>query len=113
MTENMKKLLEIASGNEELKDKLSKASKEEIIAIAKENGITIAEADFEEAKGELNDDELAAISGGETCDCWIGGGGKGSAGQKTCGCGGLGFGYTSRGKERCSCVAIGIGNDFT
>lgn len=51
MTDNMKKLLELASDNEELKAKL--------IAIAKENDISLTDADF-----ELSEDALNAVSGG-------------------------------------------------
>ncbi len=64
MTDNMKKFLELISGNEELTAKLNGASKEETIAIAKENGIELTDADFEAASGEIADDDLGAVSGG-------------------------------------------------
>lgn len=63
MTDNVRKLLEMASANEALKEKLINASKEEIIAIAKEAGIVLDEADF-----EIGDDELRAVSGGTGSD---------------------------------------------
>lgn len=63
MTENIKKLLELASTNEELKAKLTDASKDEFIAVAKENGIELTDADFEQSS-ELSEDELNAVAGG-------------------------------------------------
>jgi len=63
MTENMQKLLEIVSGNKELAAKIGGMGKEDIIALAKELGVTLTEADF--AKNcELSDDELDAVVGG-------------------------------------------------
>ena len=46
MTENMKKLLELVSGNKELAAKIGGMGKENIIALAKELGIEFTEADF-------------------------------------------------------------------
>lgn len=63
MTDNVRKLLEMASADEALKEKLTNASKEEIIAIAEEAGIVLEEADF-----EIGDDELRAVSGGTGSD---------------------------------------------
>ena len=63
MTENFKKLLELISGNEELTARLNNASKEEVIAFARELGITLSDADFEQS-GEMSEDELNAVTGG-------------------------------------------------
>lgn len=63
MTDNVRKLLEMASADEALKEKLINASKEEIIVIAEEAGIVLEEADF-----EIGDDELRAVSGGTGSD---------------------------------------------
>ncbi len=71
MTENIKKLLELASTNEDLKTKLTNVSKDDFIAIAKENGIELTDADFEAPQGEISDDELNAVAGG---GCWNGNG---------------------------------------
>lgn len=60
MTDNVRKLLELASADEALKAKLTNASKESIIATAKEAGITLTDADF-----ELSDRDLDAVSGGK------------------------------------------------
>ena len=46
MTENMKKFLELVSKNEELGKKLCEADKEAVIAMAKELGIALTNADF-------------------------------------------------------------------
>lgn len=61
MTENIKKLIELASANEALKARLIGASREAVIAIAKEQGITLTEADF-----ELPEEALNAVSGGSS-----------------------------------------------
>lgn len=109
MTENMKKLLELASVNEEFKDKMNAASKEELIALAKEHGLTLTEADFDAPTGELSDDELDAVSGGNGCGCTLGGGGKG-AGFSSCVCVGGGAGLENGTKKtRCVCAIAGMG----
>lgn len=64
MTDNMKKLLALLSSDEALSAKVNGASHEETIAIAKEHGITLTEADFEAASATLSDDELNVVSGG-------------------------------------------------
>ena len=73
MTENMKKLLEIVSGNKELAAKIGGMGKEEILALAKEVGVELTEADFAQ-KFELSDDELEAVAGGGKCICSFGSG---------------------------------------
>ena len=66
MTENMKKLLELVSGNKELAAKIGGMGKEDIIALARELGVEFTEADFAQ-KYELSDDDLAQVSAaGET-----------------------------------------------
>lgn len=121
MTENMKKLLELTSENEELKDKLSNVSRKEVIALAKEYGIELTDADFAAQTGgeELSDDELDAVAGGKECSCLLGGGGTGEdkTWTLTCACVGGGGGemntkyYTGNNKARCACVAAGYGGD--
>lgn len=85
MTENMKKLLEIVSGSKELAAKICGMGKEEIIALARELGVALTEADFAQ-KCELSDDELDNVAGGGKCICSFGGGGKAGKGEKTCAC---------------------------
>ncbi len=73
MSENMKKFLELISKDENLKKKMAELEKmesdkaiREIIALAKEHGIELSEADFVKAESddELSDDELDAVAGG-------------------------------------------------
>lgn len=109
MTENMKKLLEIVSGNEELVAKISAMGKDELIALAKSLGAELTEADFEQVH-ELSDDELDAVAGGGRCICSFGGGGKASEGEKTCACVMGGGGEYSNGDVRCVCIIGGDGN---
>ncbi len=87
MSKNMKKFLEMASKDENLKNKLMELEKMESaeairkgIALAKELGIELSEADFAkaEASGELNDDELDAVAGGGGGGCRYSGGGGSS-----------------------------------
>ncbi len=75
MSENMKKFLELVSKDETLKQKMQAFSDMEpkdaisaSIALAKELGIELSEADFakEELGSELIDDELDAVVGGSS-----------------------------------------------
>lgn len=56
--------------------KVGALTKDELIALAKELGIALTEADFEKPDGELNDDELDTVAGGKVCVFVVGGGGK-------------------------------------
>ena len=87
MTENLKKFLEEVSKDEALQAKVNalESNKEtamaDIIALAKELGIELTEADFAQPDGEISEDELETISGGYTvtkhddCGCPISGSG--------------------------------------
>lgn len=126
MTENMKKLLEQISQNEELAKKLTGANKEEIIAIASKLGVELTDADFAQAD-ELDDDELGIVSGGANCGnsgdidgivscfCSVGGGGtKKDSNDKTCACVLYGQGDNKNDgsgdpKRRCWCPVVGSG----
>lgn len=115
MTENMKKLLELASNNPELQEKLSNSTKENIIVLAKEVGVSLTEADFEALQGEIGDDELDAVAGGDKCYCFAGGGSSRvdeRCHSKTCVCVGGGSGRTGGGASRCTCVGAGFGYDI-
>ena len=78
MNENLKKFLEEASKNEELKTKLEAltdkdTATEKAIEIAKEYGFTLTTEDFKETHGAvLSDDELDQVAGGA---CFFGGSG--------------------------------------
>lgn len=110
MTENIRKLLELISGNAELTARLNNASKEDVIALAKELGITLTDADFDPPEnGEISENELETVSGGKQCYCYMGGGGTASEGEKTCACVLYGHGNWSNGSMRCTCPCIGDG----
>ena len=70
MNENMKKFLEEASNNEELKARLAaltdkETAVEKAVEIAKEYGFTLTAEDFQPADGaELSLDELEHVAGG-------------------------------------------------
>ena len=70
MKENLKKFLEEASKNEELKAKLKAITDkdtavEKVIALAKEYGITMTAEDFKSDEGDkLSLDELKNVAGG-------------------------------------------------
>lgn len=57
MTENMKNFLEAASKNADLAAKITAMYKEALLALAKDLGIELTDADFAESEDELNDDE--------------------------------------------------------
>ena len=70
MNENLKKFLEEASKNEELKTKLEaltdkETAGERAVEIAKEYGFSLTAEDFKSAEGEeLSVDELEQVAGG-------------------------------------------------
>ncbi len=116
MSENMKKFLELVSKDETLKQKMQAFKDMEPadaisagITLAKELGIELTEADFakEKSAGELSDEELDAVAGGD-CGCFLGGGGTiTSEGEEyTCACVGMGGGA-----YHCLCPVGGIGKD--
>ena len=73
MNENLKKFLEEASKNEELKAKLAaltdkETAVEKAIELAKEYGFALTAEDFQPADGaELSLDELDRVAGGANC----------------------------------------------
>ena len=112
MTENMKKFMEAMSEHPELVDRAAAAQKEELFAIAKELGVELTDADFEQQTVELSDDELDAVSGGAKGDCFcptVGGGTKGDKEDKACACIMWGAGKEKDGDLRCACALAGHG----
>lgn len=110
MKKNMDKLMALAALDKKLSEKLQKADKGQVIALAKEHGITLTEADFETPQGKVSDDELAAVAGGGYCFCVLGGGGTAEEGAKACACVIAGMGYDAGGTARCKCVGAGQGD---
>lgn len=111
MTENMKKFLELASGDAELAGRLNGMGKDAIIAAAQQRGITLTDADFvEDTSDALSDDELNAVAGGGKCACIMGGSGKEDDDCRECACIIAGGGMFKNSKtNRCGCVGAGGG----
>lgn len=116
MTENMKRFVERVSDSGELAEKISSMTKDELIALAKELGIVLTEADFAQPAAELSDDELDDVAGGDVCACVLGGGGiadesnTSHTSDAVCACVIGGSGKNKGGYTRCVCVVSGGGN---
>lgn len=120
----MKKFLEEMEKNPELKAKMEELDKnpastpKDFIKAAAEYGVELKEEDFQpaDAQGELADDELDAVAGGDYCLCVIGGGGSATSDcENTCVCivGGGGM-FSDKSKydgARCSCAVAGGGEE--
>ena len=129
MSENLKKFLELIASNKELEAKAlacnelgEEKGKVAMLALAKECGIELTEADFEKqaepASCELSDDELNAVAGGGGCGCLFGGGGGGTdsndGNKYGCACVAYGQGGDGRAKDsNCWCIVQGMGEDHT
>lgn len=88
MTGNMKAFLKKLSGNNELAEKAAKLDKESLIALAKELGFELTEADFAQPEGEISENEMDAVVGGyKQCVCAYGGGGAEDDQGNKCVCG--------------------------
>ena len=111
MTENMKLFLEKVSADETQIEKFATLDKEALIALAREMGIDLTEADFTAPEGELAEAELDAVVGGyQRCICVVGGGGKADSEGAACMCiyGGTGL-DRQHDSCRCFCPALGTG----
>ena len=109
----MKKFLEIVSGNDELRTKVNSMDKDSIITAARDLGLALNAADFEQPTGELDDDELETVAGGERiCACAMGGGGKASEKYDLppCACVAAGVGRGTGDGTTCICPLAGYGN---
>ena len=126
MSENLKKFLDLLGSDKELEAKALACNElgEEkgrlaLIELAKECGIELTLADFEEeaepASRELDDDELDAVAGGAVaCLCGAGGGGGGRDANdgKVFGCACVGYGQGGDGSAsdcNCLCMLVGVG----
>ena len=129
MTENLKKFLEAVSKDEALRAKVNalESNKETamagVIALAKELGIELTEADFVQPDGEISEDELETISGGgcptagtvnNSCYCAAAGGGGGKQKDEDIwGCACVAYGQGGDAKDdhtTCMCVLYGHGD---
>ncbi len=112
MTTNMKAFFEAAKADPDLCAKLAKMGMEEVIAAAKEKGIELAEEDFENPAGEVGDEELENVAGGDWSFCLVGGSGEGvddkSGEDYSCFCVFYGQGST---EPNCVCPVVGVGLD--
>lgn len=115
----MKQLLEMVEQNPELKAKIEELDKnpdttmQDIIQLTAEYGIELTEEDFKPAgrQGELSDEELDAVAGGDDCVCVLGGGGTSKAMyDRSCACVLGGGGENVAGNTRCVCVLGGLGD---
>lgn len=120
--ENMKKLFQEMEKNPKLKAKIEELDQnkesvtEDYIQAAAEYGIELTAEDFrpENAQGEVSDDELDAVAGGDACSCVVGGGGSPGDYDCTCACvlGGAGDYNYEKSREsgvRCVCAMVGGG----
>lgn len=118
----MEKLQELLESNAELKAKIETLNKDpqttaaDFIALVREYGVEITEADFRPtpAGGEVSDSELEAVAGGGKCVCVAGGGGKEDASHGTCACvvGGCGLRKDTDQwnlQHDCKCPLLGSG----
>ena len=129
MTENLKKFLEAVSKDEALQAKVNalESNKETamagVIALAKELGIELTEADFAQPDGEISEDELETINGGgcptagtvnNSCYCAAAGGGGGKQKDEDIwGCACVAYGQGGDAKDdhtTCMCVLYGHGD---
>ena len=128
MSENLKKFFESVSKDEVLQEKMNALSADRenavacIIALAKELGIELTEADFAQPDGEISEDELETINGGgcptagtvnNSCYCAAAGGGGGKQKDEDIwGCACVAYGQGGDGKDshwECVCLFMGDG----
>ena len=102
MKENLKKFLEEASKNEDLKAKLAVITDRDTavakaIELAKEYGITLTAEDFKPDEGDkLSLDEIEQVAGGGKCTCFLLGSqelGNQDSPVRSCHCTTNGFGF--------------------
>ncbi len=101
MTDKAKEFLKKVSEDEALHQKFEELAKEgeeekaraSFVALAQEEGYDLEIDDFAKAQGEVDDAELASVSGG-----W-----------KQCVCVAGGVGEEDQDGDRCVCVALGSG----
>ena len=86
---------------------------EDLLALAKELGVELTEADFEKPDGMLDENELDAVAGGKVCVCVVGGGGEGDGNDRVCACPAYGVGADKdKLYDRCVCFIGGGGKSY-
>ena len=122
------RILELASGNEELAKRIEEAkSFEELAQLLNENGLDVTAEQLQaalssDADSELSEDELNAVAGGDNCFCFAGGGGgsgehqnvhhrESKAKEDTCVCVLFGLSSSETYVFRCFCVFAGSGDN--
>ncbi len=138
MSENLKEFLNYLSKSKDVEEKINalknETDKEKFISktiyIAKEHGFDLSADDFATQAHELDSEELASVAGGDSCVCFVGGGGsedivKGTQyfpnprfpdsvtheyNNPACGCVLYGQGNYGDGGIRCACACMGEGD---
>ena len=113
MTENLKKLVEEAGKNEELKEKLMKLDESTLgqaILIAKEYGLELTEEDLNPENNQLEKDKKLSL---DELDLAAGGDGHGSTDKDGTACY-CAFGGGNKGNDgrQCACVLYGQNDGF-
>ena len=118
MTDHLKQLLEAASEDPELREKIKIAqSLEEIVELAHQKGLDFTIEDIQDGEGKepLASEDLEVVTGGGVCVCVAGGGGRATRhGQHVCACvlAGMGDVDCPTGRDtRCFCTGAGGGKD--
>ncbi len=113
MTENCKKFAQYVSQNKEVEDKLNSLDMNSedfcvnIINIASEAGFELETSDIKPTCDEIDEEELAAVSGGGKCYCFAGGGGSADPCEGHL-CASNQYSYVEQGKS-CFCIGSGSG----
>ncbi len=113
MNENIKTFLEAAQADPDLRQRLCKMSKEELMSAAKGLGVELSDADFAPPAGEMGAEELENVAGGwGFCLLFGGGGGTDDNDGNTYGCACWTYGQGGDGRlsdSNCLCYFVGTG----
>lgn len=117
MNDNLKAFLEMAKTDPELGHKLAAMDVAGLIAIAKEKGLELSEADFRPPADEIEAAELNGVvggSGGGACFVLGGGGGRDTRDNEIYGCACVVYGQGGDGRAsdaNCFCILGGVGSE--
>ena len=100
MTGNMKKFLDWASGQTGKKAEIQAlCGLDEVAAYAKAHGFKLSSDDLAPGDARIDEDEMAAVTGGK------------AAGLKECSCLLAGAGLSTNASHHCICIDIGLSVD--